>query len=77
MDQAWGSVPAALELRFIPGVYYDTGAVGEIAQCCAEHVRRACRNGTLSATQDRARGHWIIRGEDCQNWVKRGRPSGQ
>jgi hypothetical protein len=81
MDQAWAggldSVPLALEYRFIDGVYYDTAAISTIAQCSTEHVRRACRNGTLKAAQARERGHWVASGEECRSWVRGGRPSGQ
>lgn len=81
MDQAWGgyadSMPLSLERRFLDGVYYDTAAISAIAQCSAEHVRRACRNGTLAASQDRERGHWVALGQECRAWVRSGRPSGQ
>lgn len=84
MDQAWGSpmdeaAPShiPIEPKFVDGVYYDTTRTAEIAQCSTEHVRRACRNGTLKASQDRERGHWVAIGEECRAWVDAGRPSGQ
>jgi hypothetical protein len=82
MDQAWAGGEIRLERfpveqRFMDGVFYDTAAIGWIARCSTEHVRRACRNGTLGAAQDRERGHWLASGEECRSWVNRGRPSGQ
>lgn len=80
MDEAWGyGGPSLLpiERRFTAGALYSTADIADIARCCTEHVRRACRNGTLAASQDRERGHWIAMGEDCRAWVQRGRPSGQ
>lgn len=71
----WGSI--AIEHRFMAGVYYSTDEIAQVARCSAEHVRRACRNGALQASQDRVRGHWVALGEDCFDWARRGRPSGQ
>lgn len=82
MDQAWASDwdsfhVLSVERRFHDGVYYTTYEISEIAGCSTEHVRRACRNGTLQASQDRERGHWMASGEECRSWVRQGRPSGQ
>jgi hypothetical protein len=81
MDAAWAgygdTYPLSIAGRFLDNAYYSTAEVGIIARCSTEHVRRACRNGTLDARQSRERGHWVVRGEDGRAWANRGCPSGQ